>query len=322
MFSRHIDDLYNHGFTTISPNRLKAYKEWGFPLPKQPIIITFDNCDIDTLNAAAQIFEPLEMTGVVNLATTHIGNTPQTLNGRLMPTWDDIKKIKESKIFYIGGHTRNLVDLTTHVKPFNEIRASRHDIKKNIKFKSNVFSFPFGKFNNNILKDVKKAKVDIAFTYGNEIAVINRKTNLLALPRIRVTGGRLAFSTKIVSHAGSNSAGEVFVSQPDGPRFNAKVYIYEYGNYDSLYKEEFKELPTSITKLFSLPKNVKFPITVDITDNTGTILYMSSLFSKADLERGEPVIPSIELDEQSQEIIDGILESTEKDSSVIEGVTE
>ena len=287
LFYKQMSDLASFGYRTVSPARVIAYKNWGFPLPRNPMMITFDRGGRETLMLAHPILKSLEMTAVVNLATTYISDSPdsvRTVNGEEMLSWDEVRNFMEEGTFIFGGHTRNMVDLTVDVKPFNEIRASRSDIKKRTGLRSCIFSYPFGKFDESIKKDAAEAKIKFAMGYGDRVASVGAGTDLLDMPRIRVPGGRVAFSVRVVVVRGADECVEIHVSQPLGPRFPLAVMAYQTGDPDPVADVSVEELSQEPECIAVLPSGLRFPITVDILDGTRLLLYTSSIFPKYSVE--------------------------------------
>jgi peptidoglycan/xylan/chitin deacetylase (PgdA/CDA1 family) len=52
-FKEHIKMLADSGYHTILPDQLYNYLTTGAPLPKKPIMLTFDDTDLDQFTIAA-----------------------------------------------------------------------------------------------------------------------------------------------------------------------------------------------------------------------------------------------------------------------------
>ena len=201
IFYRQMRDLASLGYKTVSPARLRAYAVWGIPLPEKPFIVTFDNAYLNLLSDVVPILQELDFKAIVNLSTRFIAEKPdgrRTLNGEPMLTWTEIRTALKEGLLDFGGHTRNQVDLLMHEKPFNEIRASRTDIKRATGKTARIFSYPFGNVSPDVAKAAKKARMNFAMTYGDTVAKIGPRTDFLALPRLRVVGGNQAFGIDVV----------------------------------------------------------------------------------------------------------------------------
>lgn len=283
LFHLQMNDLSRSGYRTVSPKRLKAYKMWGFPLPEKPIIITFDNAYRSLLAEVAMILREQEFTAVIFLATTYLSANPgesHSLNGEPMMTWNEVRLAMKEKIFEFGGHTRNLVDLTRHVKPFNEIRASRSDIKHATGVRSGFFSYPGGRYSQELARAARKAKIDVAMMTGDTIAKIGPKTDLLALPRLRVVGGRHAFTANIVERQSPGFFGVIRVTHPTGPDFPSSIVAYGSGTLKPDAEFDVDAIRPGEIIEFPLPVGVQFPIEIEILEKNRILLYFSNMVPK------------------------------------------
>lgn len=283
LFHQQMNDLSRNGYRTISPWRLRAYKKWGYPLPEKPLIITFDNAYRSLLSEVATILSEQDFTAIVFLATTYLSTDPgesHSLNGEPMMTWNEVRRAMKDGVFEFGGNTRNLVDLTRHVKPFNEIRASRTDIKRATGVRSGLFSYPGGRVKPELSRAARKAKIDVAMTYGDTLAKIGPRADLLMLPRLRVVGGSHAFTVNVVERQSPGSFGVVRVTHPTGPAFPCSIIVYGFGAVKPDRAFESEGIQSGETVEFSLPADIKFPVEVEILDANRILLYFLNMIPK------------------------------------------
>lgn len=291
VFYRQILDLSAKGYRTVSPARLRAYAEWGVPLPAKPLVISFDNAYRNLLVDVAPILREQQFTAVVNLATTFIAETPderRTLNGEPMMTWTEIRAAIQEGVFEFGGHTRNRVDLRTHEKPFNEIRASRSDLKRATGYRTRVFSYPFGSHTPEIAAAAREARVRFAMINGGTIASIGPKTDFLALPRIKAAGGNHLFTTQIFERRGEGVFGYAKVVHDKGPTFPASVHVLDADAYEPLAVQDVAELKADAAVEIPLPSDLAFPVTIEIRDPTGVLLYYAATIERGGVAKGAP----------------------------------
>ncbi len=288
LFYQQMRDLSANGYKTVSPERLLAYKVWGLALPELPLMITFDKAYRDLQTTVAPILKEQNFTAVVNLATTYIGRKPdesRALNGIAMMSWAEVRDALKADVFSFGGHTRNLVDLTRHEKPFNEIRASRTDIKRATGVKTTVFSYPFGKYSPALAKAAKEAKIDFAMTYGNTIAKIGPKTDFLALPRIQVVGGNHTFSATVIERQSPGQFGVVKVSHPQGVVFPMSVVVFGSDSYKPVADFDCEGIKSDETIEVSIPSKTTFPVDVEILDKNRVLLYFKNSIPRNAVQR-------------------------------------
>jgi len=294
LFYLQLRDLSRRGYTSVAPWRLLAYKKWGVPLPDKPLVITFDRAYRDLPEKAGQYLEDQNFTAVILLATSLVAAEPKlrrNLDGAEMMTWEEVREAMRGDTFTFGGHTRSRADLTLSENPFNEIRASRSDIKKNTGVMSDVFSYPFGKFTPEIRKAAKRAKIKFAMTHGNEVAQIGYKTDMLAVPRIPVVGGRQSFAAEANESRSPENYGFLTVNRRSGPAFPMNVSVFYGANPHPVAREtphdsedlNFCRLTLPYPKSGNVPD--MFPIRVEVRDTTGVLLYLSTEILEKSVKR-------------------------------------
>lgn len=292
-FNKQIMELAEDGYRTVTPSRLRAYAVWGVPLPERPFMITFDNAYRSLLSSVKPILQEQDFTAVVNLATIYIGKDSANrlmLNGEPMLTWEEIKQEDKSGVFIFGGHTRHYVDLTRHDNPFNEIRASRSDLRKRTGKKSGIFSYPFGLYTPKLREDVIRAKIKFGMVYGDEVAKIGANSDFLTLPRLRVVGGRHVFGVEAFEELSPGVLGKIRVTHPVGPTFPMSVLVYdsntESETLDPIARGEVADLGPEGVFHLDLPADAEFPISVSIFDEANVVWYFSTDIPKSAFKRG------------------------------------
>ncbi|MBB2150713.1 polysaccharide deacetylase family protein [Pedobacter gandavensis] len=72
-FSQHIKMLADSGYHTILPDELYDYLNYDKPLPEKPIMITFDDTDLDQYTVGAKELKKYGFKGVFFIMTVSIG---------------------------------------------------------------------------------------------------------------------------------------------------------------------------------------------------------------------------------------------------------
>lgn len=149
--------LADSGYHTILPDQLYAYLNEGAPLPSKPVMLTFDDTDLDQYTVAKPLMDKYGFKGVFFVMTVSIGR-PHYMskeqikdlsdNGHLIAshTWDhhNVKK-------YQGQ------DWVTQIeKPTKQLEAITG---KTIKY----FAYPFGLWNHEAIPELKKRGMIAAF---------------------------------------------------------------------------------------------------------------------------------------------------------------
>ncbi len=156
-FKSHLKMLADSGYHTILPDQLYAYLNTGASLPSKPIMLTFDDTDLDQYTVAAPEMKKYGFKGVFFVMTVSIGR-PNYMSkeqikslsdaGHLIGshTWDhhNVKK-------YQGQDWVTQIDKPT--KKLEEITG------KKIKY----FAYPFGLWNVQAIPELKKRGFVAAF---------------------------------------------------------------------------------------------------------------------------------------------------------------
>ncbi len=127
----------------------------------------------------------------IKLDLCPVGDSP-----RLTLTWQELSEmVSKYPGVTIGVHTRDHIDLTIE-KPgsvTNEILSSVADVDANLKIKVNHFSYPYGKWNNEVKVLVERYGLVSAVATDNPVATITPDSDIYKLPRIEVPRNRPLF---------------------------------------------------------------------------------------------------------------------------------
>ena len=284
IFHSQISDLSVNGYQSITPAKLRAYKNWGISLPENPVLINIECIDKQVIDYAASILTNYNFTATICIPEKQVdeiinGNNPSLI------TKEELLAYKEADVFDIGLHGK------FHVKLLSELNPMIKQFRKNFEQKPAAIIFS----ENNPEKSIEVenvcshlgAKIGIS-EKSDFVNKLNSKTNLRTLKHLPFIGGRLAFSIKAVRHPGALSAGNIFIAQPEGQRFKVCVSVFDK-NFNRLLGQNFDSLPTEPTLLGKLPNKVDYPISIYITDSTGILMYKDEQFNRYTIERGDPV---------------------------------
>jgi len=178
--------LYQSGYTTISPDQLIDYLQYGKSLPPNPILITFDDGYEDNYRIAYPILQKYNFTATIFLITDFISRNHRYL------TWDQVKEMKENG-FSFGSHTLSHLFLTNASE--NDIRSeleqSRQTMEWRLNQKIEYLAYPGGAYNQQVIKIVRQAGYRAAFTIDLGRNTIN--CGLFTLNRIPIFAGTHSF---------------------------------------------------------------------------------------------------------------------------------
>lgn len=103
-FKQHIKMLADSGYHTILPDQLYDYLNYGAKLPEKPIIISFDDTDLDQFTVAAPELKKYGFKGVFFIMTVSIGR-PRYMSKTQIKTLSDEGHV-------IASHTWNHKNFT------------------------------------------------------------------------------------------------------------------------------------------------------------------------------------------------------------------
>lgn len=179
-FKEHIKMLADSGYHTILPDQLYDYLTKGTALPSKPIILTFDDTDLDQFTIAAPELKKYGFKGVYFIMTVSLGR-PHYM------TKEQVKQLSDAGNV-IGSHTwdHHRFDRLSHtsslkikgkngkitLKPVDDwvIQLDKptkllEDITgKPVKY----FAFPFGVWNTQNLPELHKRGFKLAFQLADK----------------------------------------------------------------------------------------------------------------------------------------------------------
>jgi peptidoglycan/xylan/chitin deacetylase (PgdA/CDA1 family) len=161
-FKAQMKMLSDSGYHTILPDELFSYLKYGTRLPSKPIMLTFDDTDLDQFTEAAPEMKKFGFKGVFFIMTVSLGrpnymSRVQVKNlsdeGHVIGshTWDhhNVKKYKgEDWVTQIEKPTKTLKEITG----------------KEIKY----FAYPFGLWNREAIPELKKRGFEGAFVLAEK----------------------------------------------------------------------------------------------------------------------------------------------------------
>lgn len=195
-FENQIMFLKSQGYESILPSDLVTYYRWAKPLPKKPVILTFDDGYLNSMQNAEPILKKYGFRGIVYLVTEKIAeNDPERKNMEDTPTliWPEIRAMYKRGTLTFGGHSRTHPNILTLSEPYWEIRGCYTDIQKKGGFKPDSFCYPNGQYNPKIISAVKRAGFTAAMTCNGALFQTDRPTSLFELPRLAVYGGESTY---------------------------------------------------------------------------------------------------------------------------------
>jgi len=183
-FERHVRWLARHGFQGICPADWSRWLKEGTPLPKKPVLLTFDDAYEDTAEFALPILRRYGFGGAVYVVTGKVGETN---------LWDQPKGAgllrlmnKEQIRFWagqgieFGAHSRTHRDLTklSAGELEDEVAGSKKDLAAILDSEVDSFAYPYG-FKNEAVRNVVRQHFAIALTTDEGINDIRDEPHMI-----------------------------------------------------------------------------------------------------------------------------------------------
>ena len=161
-FKAQIKMLADSGYHTISPDQLYAYMTTGAKLPSKPILLTFDDTDLDQFTIARPTLEQYGYKAMYFVMTVSLGR-PHYMTKAMVKQLSDEGNI-------IGSHTWDHHNVKKYqgqdwVTQIDKPTKTLEDITGK---KINYFAYPFGLWNTQAFPELKKRGFVAAFSLAEK----------------------------------------------------------------------------------------------------------------------------------------------------------
>ena len=180
-FKEHIKMLHDSGYHTVLPDQLYDYLTKGTPLPSKPVMLTFDDTDIDQFTIAAPELKKYGYKGVYFIMTVSLNRKPHYMSKEQVKqlsdegnvigshTWDHHRfdRLSHNSTLKIKGKNGKITlkptdDWVTQLdKPTKQLEEITG---KPVKY----FAFPFGVWNAQNLPELHKRGFKLAFQLADK----------------------------------------------------------------------------------------------------------------------------------------------------------
>ena len=175
IFKEHLKYI-SENFTSIFP---------GEKVEKKSICLTFDDAYADFYFLIFPLLKKYNLKALLAIPSKYIlDDTEEEAENRMnfehndlfenyqkatFCTYKELKQMQESGLVVFGSHSHSHIDLTQKQVDLDlELRVSKQILEDKLNTKIDSFVFPFGKYNQNILKEAKKY-YQYNFRIGNAI---------------------------------------------------------------------------------------------------------------------------------------------------------
>lgn len=180
-FEAQLKFLVDNGYHVIAPDDLLDAWASGKTLPKNPIVLTFDDGHEDIYKNVFPLLQKYNMRATVFIVTDHIGMKDYL-------TWDVVRALQAGGFMDFESHTMSYKNLTTlkSDKLWNEIYGSKQAIEWALKKPAKFIAYPEGKYT----LDAEETSKEVGFRAGfiEDYGLAMNDSNSYVLTRIPVLG--------------------------------------------------------------------------------------------------------------------------------------
>ena len=203
--------LKNEDYTAVLPHDVINYKETGTPLPKKPIMLTFDDGHLSYLEYVVPLLEKYDMRALVSVVgayTNDYTEHPDRAVSYAYLDWNDISNLSKSTHTEIGNHTYDLhkvadgrqgcarksgESVEQHRKIFcSDLLKMRKLIYDYTGNHADCFTYPFGFMCPETEEEIKKSGFKMSLSCTEGINKISRDSSLFKLKRFNRPHGTSA----------------------------------------------------------------------------------------------------------------------------------
>jgi peptidoglycan/xylan/chitin deacetylase (PgdA/CDA1 family) len=178
-FKKQMAYLNSNGYTTLSLDEYAKILDKKIAMPKNSILLTFDDCTSDFMTNVLPILNQYKMNATQFVVTNWLDN------GSIHMTTNDVQSLDGN--IDVQCHTANHERLTyfDYDLQLKIIRDSQSKLKSITKKEINCLAYPYGDYDQDTIKVLKKLGFSLGFAVSSSISTST--SNRYALPRIVVS---------------------------------------------------------------------------------------------------------------------------------------
>jgi peptidoglycan/xylan/chitin deacetylase (PgdA/CDA1 family) len=178
-FAAQMESLRRAGYHAITLAAAFAAWRGGAPLPRRPVVLSFDDGYLGDYTHARPVLRRLGWPGVLNLLLANVRRgdlTARDVRGLIRAGWE------------VDSHTLTHPDLTTTgaAQLYRELAGSRAEIRRRFGQPADFFCYPSGRYDARVVAAVRAAGYRGALTEDEGYGVAAQP---YTLKRVRVQGG-------------------------------------------------------------------------------------------------------------------------------------
>ena len=194
-FEEHLQYLQKHNYKTLTTQEFYEWKQGKIELPYKSVLITFDDGFLSNYHYAFPLLKKYNMNATVFVAGEFIEASTEkewTGNVKTYMSKEILEKVKEEyPNIEICSHSYNLHRDGAIKQDKGELVKDVQNFKQNIN-QTQIYCYPFGQYNNNMIEALKEENYKIAFRYGptsKEYRKATRKDDNYQIPRLNASHG-------------------------------------------------------------------------------------------------------------------------------------
>ncbi len=187
IFNRQMDYLKKRNYQVISLTRLLDFLKQKKELPRKALVLTFDDGFYDNYLNVWPVLKKYNFPATIFISAGLVGKYMKLEDTSLrLLSWQQIKRMHQSGIVDFQPHSFNhyRLDKLSSSQEEEEIEKSRSIIEQKLNKKCFFFAYPFGKYNINTIKILRKKGFKAGLTI--KTGLVGKKDNLFELKRISI----------------------------------------------------------------------------------------------------------------------------------------
>jgi len=168
-FEADLIDIRDKGYETVFPYEISDKLKRNVKQEKKYVLLTIDDGYEDVYKYAFPLLKKYNMKATLYVMPNFVGRRDDP-NRKGTPgnyaTWDELKEMSDSGLINIGSHTMDHAELTNKKYKDADLRYqifnAKDVLQKKLGIKVKDFCYPYGKYNEDVVKLVKEAGYDTA----------------------------------------------------------------------------------------------------------------------------------------------------------------
>ena len=192
LFEKHLTYLSNNNFSVLSVSELLALLDSTESLPDKCVILTTDDAYVSIYTNAYPLLKKYNMPMSVFVATDVIDKKYSAYM-----SYDQMRNMKDIITFYNHSKDHSYLHALQTPAIMANINHAQQRLENELGTAQKILAYPYGEYSIEVMQTIK----DMGYTaFGQHSGVINKKSNIYALPRFPMTnvyGSMKSFQTKV-----------------------------------------------------------------------------------------------------------------------------